>query len=132
VQLPDEYRKRAQRVRGRLQELVGRVHEAGGRIVAGTDTGAIRSLVPGFALHHELEYLSVALSNMDVLRSATGRAAEAIRRDDLGTIEPGKRADMLLLRGNPLDDLSALRDIDTVIADGVAHDPRTLLSAGAN
>jgi imidazolonepropionase-like amidohydrolase len=122
----------ARAAREKLQELARRVHEAGGRVVSGTDTGAVRHLVPGYALHHELSYLSGAgLSNMDVLRAATARAAEALGRDDLGTIEPGKRADVLLLRSNPLDDVAALRDIERVVADGKAFDPGTLLAGMA-
>jgi imidazolonepropionase-like amidohydrolase len=121
--------ERARGARAKLQELVGRVHRAGGRIVGGTDTGAIRNLVPGFALHEELSYLSGAgLSNMDVLRAATARAAEALWRSDLGTIEPGKRADLLLLRRNPLDDLAALRDIQRVVLDGRGYVPEELLA----
>ena len=123
-----EAAQRARDVRAKLQELVGRVHRAGGRIVAGTDTGVLR-LVPGFALHRELAFLSGAgLTNMEVLRAATDRAAEALRRDDIGTIEAGKHADLLLLRRNPLDDLSALRDIHRVIHDGRVFDPAELLA----
>jgi imidazolonepropionase-like amidohydrolase len=85
--------------------------------------------VPGFALHHELEFLSGAgLSNMDVLRAATSRAAEALWRDDLGVIAPGKRADVVLLRRNPIDDLAALRDIECVIHDGRQYDPKELIA----
>lgn len=132
LQIPLEAQQRARLVRERLQELVGRVHQAGGRVVAGTDTGAVRSLVPGFALHHELAFLAGSgLSNMEVLRAATARAAEALRRADLGTLEPGKRADLLLLRRNPLDDLGALRDIDRVIVDGRVFDPAELLARTA-
>lgn len=120
----------ARQARGRLQELVGLVHEAGGRIIAGTDTGPMQP--PGFALHRELGYLSGAgLSNMEVLRAATSRAAEALWRDDLGTIQPGKRADLLLLRRDPLVDLGALRDIERVIHDGQPYDPATLLAQAA-
>jgi imidazolonepropionase-like amidohydrolase len=128
MQVPPEYEQRARAARKKLQELVARVHEAGGRIVSGTDTGAIRSLVPGFSLHHELEFLSGAdLSNMDVLRSATSRAAEALWRDDLGVIAAGKRADLLLLRSDPLDEIAALRDIERVLQDGRVYEPSKLL-----
>ena len=117
----------ARQARGRLQELVGLVHEAGGRIIVGTDTGPMQP--PGFALHRELTYLSGAgLSNMEVLRAATSRAAEALWRDDLGTIKPGKRADLLLLRHDPLADLGALRDIERVIHDGQQYDAAKLLA----
>jgi hypothetical protein len=119
----------ALRVRERLQELVLRTHAAGGRIVAGTDTGAIRSLVPGFALHREIEFLAGAgLSNLEALRSATGRAAEALWRSDIGSIEVGKRADMLLLGSDPVANVRALRDIRYVIQSGIAQKPEILLT----
>ena len=132
IEVPPELRERARRTRAKLQELVGRAHEAGARVVSGTDTGAVRSLVPGYALHRELGFLSEAgLSSMDVLRAATARAAEALRRDDLGVIAPGKRADVLLLRRNPLGDVSALREIDRVVHDGQVYHPAALLASAA-
>jgi len=132
IQAPPEYQEIARRAREKLQELVARVHEAGGRIVSGTDTGAVRSLVPGFSLHHELEFLAGAgMSNMDVLCAATSRAAEALRRDDLGIVAAGKRADVLLLRGNPLDNVRALRDIERVVHDGRVYEPGELLAKPA-
>ena len=113
-----------------MSESVGVGHEAGGRFSAGTDTGPLQP--PGFALHRELGYLSGAgLSNMQVLRAATSRAAEALWRDDLGMVQPGKRADLLLLRRDPLADLGALRDIERVIHDGQPYDPATLLAQAA-
>ena len=137
MQVPPEYEKRARGAREKLQELVARVHEAGGRIVSGTDTGAVRNLVPGFSLHHELEFLCGAgMSNMDVLRAATSRAAEALWRADpsassgqaLGSIAPGKHADVLLLRSDPLDDIRALRDIERIVQDGRVYEPQELLA----
>ncbi len=85
--------------------------------------------VPGFSLHMELGFLSGAgLSNMDVIRAATSRAAEALWRDDLGTVQPGKRADILLLRADPLADLAALRNIQHVVRDGRVFDPVDLFA----
>jgi imidazolonepropionase-like amidohydrolase len=65
---------------------------------------------------------------MEVLRAATARAAEALWRADLGTIEAGKRADLLLLRRNPLEDLGALREIERIVHDGRVFDPAVLLA----
>ncbi|MCH7719168.1 MAG: amidohydrolase family protein [Chloroflexi bacterium] len=96
--------------------------------MTGTDTGAVRSRVPGFSLHRELALLAGSgFSNMDVLRAATARAAEALWRSDLGTIEAGKQADLLLLRGDPLQDLSALRDIHRIVLGGRVLEPEALL-----
>jgi imidazolonepropionase-like amidohydrolase len=125
-QTPPEFAEKARAVRRKLQELTARVHEAGGRVVAGTDTGAVRSLAPGFALHREVSLLAEGgFSPMEALRAATARAAEALRRDDIGTIEAGKRADLLLLRRDPLADVSALRDIECVVRDGQVFEPQT-------
>jgi imidazolonepropionase-like amidohydrolase len=133
VQAPPAWQELAKRARVKLQELVGRVHAAGGRVVSGTDTGAVRSLVPGFALHRELEFLSGAgLTNMDVLRAATGRAAEALWRDDVGVIAAARRADLLLLRRSPLEGIGALREIAFVYKDGVAYSPEELLVQTSN
>ena len=124
----EQMRERLRPVREKLQELVRRVHQAGGRVISGTDTGAV-GVVPGFSLHMELGFLSGAgLSNMDVIRATSSRAAEALWRDDLGTVQPGKRADILLLRADPLADLAALQDIQHIIQDGRVLDPADLFA----
>jgi imidazolonepropionase-like amidohydrolase len=79
-------------------------------------------IVPGYSLHRELRLLSAAgLSNMDVLRAATTIPARYLERTvDLGGITKGKQADLVLLRSNPLDDISNSDDVETVIANGRA------------
>jgi len=62
-----------------------------------------------------------------VSRGAGRRGAG--RRDDLGVIAPGKRADLLLLRRNPIDSVGALREIDLVVHDGRAYEPSALLAS---
>lgn len=127
-----ELRERLRPVREKLQEFIGQIHEAGGRVISGTDTGAV-GVVPGFSLHSELGFLSGAgLSNMDVIRSATASAAEAVWREDLGTVEEGKTADFLLLRHNPLEDLRALRDIQHIVQNGVIYHPQDLKDKARN
>ncbi len=99
--------------------FVGRLHRAGVPIVAGTDL-ANPWLVPGKSLHDELRFLAEAgLSPLEVLRSATTRAAEACEVSDrLGTIEPGKTASMVLLSADPLDDAANLGRIEGVFLRG--------------
>jgi imidazolonepropionase-like amidohydrolase len=105
------------------------VYEAGGSLVPSTDTGAAPNQVPGFALHRELALFSEAgIPNAKVLEMATANAARVMRRqDDFGTITPGKRADILLLGGDPVTDINNTRKVEAVIKDGVVYDPQPLL-----
>ncbi len=99
--------------------LVGLMHEAGVPIGAGTDT-PIGFAAPGYSLHSELEMLVRAgLSPMEALRAATIRPAEFFSlEDEMGTIEPGRLADLVLLEGNPLDDITLTRSVQAVVTKG--------------
>ena len=99
--------------------LVGLMHEAGVPIGAGTDT-PIAFAAPGYSLHSELEMLVRAgLSPMEALRSATVRPAEFFSlEDEMGTIEPGKLADLVLLERNLLDDITFSRTVQAVVTKG--------------
>ena len=100
--------------------IVFEMHRAGVGILAGTDAGAVYS-VHGFSLHDELEAMvrDVGFSPLDALRAATISPAKFLgREDDLGTIERGKLADLVLLDANPLDKITNTRRISAVIADG--------------
>lgn len=111
---------------------IGMFHERGVPIVLGTDTGN-RYVFPGFSVHNELELLVRAgLTPMEALEAATRRAAEMIgAADEFGTIEPGKRADLLILGANPLADIRDTRSLEMVIAEGRLVD-RDALRIGAN
>jgi len=89
-------------------------------LIAGTDAG-IGVTLPGFSIHEELAfYREAGLSNFEVLRTATVNAAGTHGvMGDLGSIEEGKAASLLLLDGNPLEDLGVLRDPVVVFLDGV-------------
>jgi len=111
-------------------EFLRLVHASGGIVVPSTDVGAAPLQVPGFSLHRELELLVRAgISPSHVLQAATREAAVALGRgDDLGTIEPGKFADLLIIDGDPLTDIAATRRISTVVKDGVAYNPSDILA----
>jgi imidazolonepropionase-like amidohydrolase len=101
-------------------------------VLAGTDTGGgYEFTVPGFALHHELEYLVQAgLSPYEALRAATVEPALAMRREtEFGTVEVGKRADLLLVRANPLDSVANLAQIGGVAIRGEWFSHEDLQSA---
>jgi imidazolonepropionase-like amidohydrolase len=110
-------------------EFLRRVHEAGGRVLPSTDVGAAPLQVAGFALHRELALLARGgISASDVLQAATRQAAEFLRcGDELGTIEAGKLADVLIVDGNPLEDIEASRRVVTVFKDGTPHESQSVL-----
>ncbi len=110
---------------GRMLELVRELHASGVRIVPGTDAMA------GFALHRELElYAQAGIPAVEVLRIATLGSAEVAGRDsELGSIEPGKLADLVLIDGDPTLDISDVRAAVLVMKDGVLYEPDALYEA---
>ena len=99
--------------------FVGRLHAAGVRLAAGTAAPAPR-LVPGAALHEELGHLVAAgLPPEDALRAATRSAAELLGLGDrIGTVEPGRAADLLIVERDPRAAIGATREIRAVVARG--------------
>jgi tetratricopeptide (TPR) repeat protein len=108
-------------------ELVEAMNRAGVRLIAGTDVGNPFAF-PGFSLHDELALLVEAgLSPRQALRSATSAPAEFLgRTGDLGTIERGKIADLVLLDRNPLEDIHNTTAISAVVAGGRLYDRAAL------
>ena len=119
-----------QRARANELEFLRRLHEAGGTIVPSTDVGAAPLQVPGFAIHRELALLVEAgIPEVAVLRGATSTAARVLRRDaEIGTLEPGKLADVLVIDGDPLRDIHETRKVSSVIRGGRVFDPAEVLS----
>jgi len=105
--------------------MVKKLYDNGITIVAGTDQGS------GYSLHRELEIYSLAgIPAPEVLRMATLTAAQIMKRDsELGTIAPGKLADLILVNGDPTANISDIRKIDTVIKDGAVMYPAELYPA---
>lgn len=86
-------------------------------LLAGTDANTTGT-VPGFSLHNELISLSkVGMDNAEILRSSTSLAAEWMRITT-GKIEVGHKADLVLLKGNPLENIENIQSIDAVISNG--------------
>ena len=108
--------------------FIGMCHRAGVRIVAGTDGPGIGSLAPGFGLHRELELLVKAgLTPMDALRAATFDAAAGLGRErDLGVIEEGKLADILIVRADPRLSVLDAASIEAVVLRGLLRDRAAL------
>jgi hypothetical protein len=102
--VPVEKRERWIEIRNMM---IRAIHDAGGKIMAGSDTPEFLFLY-GFSMHRELQALRDAgLSNYAVIAAGTRNAHEYLGTiKDAGTIEKNKRADLILLDANPLDDIS--------------------------
>ena len=99
------------------QANLARLSEAGVPIAFGTDSGPLGRF-QGYFEHMEMELMAEAgLTAEQILRSATGVAA-CLGRDDVGTLEPGRRADLVMLRADPLEDVASLREISGVWVGG--------------
>jgi hypothetical protein len=104
--------------------LLGALHRAGVPIVLGTDAGSgTMGIVPGFSLHDELRILTESgMTPYEAIASGTVNASKVVAamtgKDDFGTIEVGKRADLILMNHNPLEDVAHIRDNRGVMAAG--------------
>ena len=109
----------------RMLELVGMVYRSGIPIEEGTDS------MPGFSLHREFELdVQAGIPARKVLQNATLNAARIMHLDrDLGSIRPGKLADLTLVNGDPVANISDIRKTALVVKDGVAYKPAELFSA---
>jgi imidazolonepropionase-like amidohydrolase len=105
-----------------MQNMVKALHDAGVTIVAGTDALA------GFTLHRELElYVDSGIPAPEALRIATLGAARVMKRDqELGSIAPGKLADMILVDGDPLNRISDIRRVVLTVKGGSTYDTNAI------
>ncbi len=103
--------------------IVKALADAGVAVVAGTDEG-----VPGHSLHREIElYTEAGFTPLQALQAATIVPARAMALDrELGTVERGKRADLAILEGNPLDDIHNVRRVRWTVANGRMYDSAAL------
>jgi imidazolonepropionase-like amidohydrolase len=106
-----------------LLQTVRVLHQAGVPIVAGTDQS-----VPGYSLDREIElYVKAGFTPMEAIQAATLVPARALGMEkDSGTVEPGKRADVIVVDGNPLENISDLRKVNAVFSAGRMFQPAAL------
>ena len=126
---PETRESRRKEIR-KYQELTGLLHRAGVPLLAGTDTPE-PFVPPGFSLHQELEMLvESGLSPAAALAAATINNARALNQQDrLGTVSPGKLADLVILNADPTIDIRNTRQIYAVVRGGLLCDPATILRA---
>jgi imidazolonepropionase-like amidohydrolase len=98
--------------------IVGALRKAGIPIVAGTD-----QTVPGYSLHREIElYVQAGFTPIEAIQAATIVPARAMGLDkESGTVEKGKRGDLILINGNPLEDIHNTRNVEYVITNGTMY-----------
>lgn len=105
-------------------QMVGAMHRAGVPFMAGTDTAPGVYIMPGFSLHDELaNFVEAGFTPMESLETATSNPAKFLGKEgSLGSVEPGKIADLVLLSANPLKDIRNTQKINAVVADGRLFD----------
>ena len=108
-----------QRRWAKVIQLTKIMYDNGVQILSGSDIPNF-GLIPGVSLHNELELLTEAgINPLEVIEIATNNGAKALDIDDrVGTIEPGKQADMIILASNPIENMSNTKGIEAVIVDG--------------
>lgn len=111
-----------------VKDIAKTYADLGGTVVTGTDTPGGLWTFPGMALHRELElFVEIGFTEMEALQAATIKAADSIQLYDIGAIKKGKRADMVVLNKNPLENIQHTKDIDKIIKGGRIYTQEELL-----
>jgi len=124
---PARMRRRAELLQ-KVHEFTRRFAQAGGKVITGPDSGPRSSPtnIAGLAMGVEMEGLiNAGLTPMQAILASTKWPAEFIHKEkDLGTVEPGKLADVIVVDGDPLADIHSIAKVQTVILDGKVVDTR--------
>jgi hypothetical protein len=107
---------------GNVQEFLRKFVAAGGKLYSGTDSASAN--VPGLAIHHEMQlYVDAGIPPMQALQSSTLWPAQMARLDKrLGSVEPGKFGDLVVLSADPFKDIRNTELVEQVIKGGVVQD----------
>jgi imidazolonepropionase-like amidohydrolase len=121
----DEQYRQAQAQWPKALALTKLLFDRGVLLTVGTDTPT-PWIIPGVSFHEELRLLADAgIPARDILRMATANGARALGREkEIGALKPGMRADLVVLRANPLADIGNTREIELVIQGGTVHQPQ--------
>lgn len=104
---------------------------AGGLLLAGPDPTGAGGVLPGFGDQREIELLVEAgFTPVQAIAIGTRNGARFLGRErDIGTVEPGKRADLVLVHGDPAAHIQDLANVEVVFKDGLGYDPHRLLDS---
>jgi imidazolonepropionase-like amidohydrolase len=131
--LPRRVSEQFERIYWAKRDLIKAFYDLGGGdlITLGTDHPSWGEFFSPFSVHRELHTMVLAgLPPMAALRTATINAARALKVEDrLGTVEPGKLADLVIITGNPIDDIRHTRNVHTVIKAGEVFDSQELMDS---
>ena len=104
-----------------LAHKFAQLRKAGVSIVVGTDSGILMNLHSDSTWRKLDTMVRLGLAPMDALRAATFWPAKLLKRDDLGAVAAGKLAHLIVVDGDPLENMYALRNVAHVIKDGVVY-----------
>lgn len=121
--MPEVFRK--------AQAFEKRFHDMGGLLAAGVDPTGIGGALPGFGDQRNFELLvEGGFEPVEAIRVMTANGARVLGiHDEVGTVEAGKRADLVLIDGNPLEDAGEIRNVTTVFRNGVGYDSKELIAS---
>ncbi len=98
----------------------------GGLLCSGVDAG--RHVLPGFGDQRNYQlYIEAGFTTEEAIQVMTGNGAKALGRTDIGTIEPGKRADFVILNGDLQDDATIIKNVEIVFKEGIGFNPELIL-----
>jgi imidazolonepropionase-like amidohydrolase len=117
---PPQVARKAMEVGPIIMQTAGKAYKAGVKIAFGTDAG----VYPHGENAKEFEYMVEAgMPPMFTIQAATTHAAQLLKRDkDVGSLEPGKYADVVAVPGNPLDDIKLMQKVNFVMKGGVVYE----------
>ena len=115
----------------KLMAMEKRYFDAGGLLAAGTDPTVVGNAVAGYGSLRDVELLVEAgLSPAQAIQVATINGAKLLGIDrEVGALEAGKAADLVILKGNPLESIGDIRKVETVFKDGVGYDSGRLIDS---
>lgn len=137
-QIAVNQKKRPRRPSGRFQAIfeakqttIDDYFRAGGKISLGTDHFSDGSYLAGFGAHREMHILNNSgIPAADVIRIATINGAKALQIDkEYGSITKGKFGDLMIVKGNPLEDIKNTRNVKKVVRAGTVYDSKELLES---